>query len=192
MFDKKVTLKIPEERTTLKKRIGGREVLLYESMTEEEMIYTIQSCMSIYYDDNFTDNKDAFITPIELFANLDITVLQLCTNIDISNIRFEELCKLNIHTFLKNNIGGFALLEEAVLVGVQHIHTMKMLEGIDHIASIDEVQQTEENLKDMIENGVPENVRELMMAQIAENPGMVELFEKLVSMPKDNTDGLDE
>lgn len=192
MFEQKITLKIPEERVVRKKRFGGREILMYESMTESEMVYCMKEIISIYYNDNFISNEDSFVTPLELFSNLDILALQLCTNVDVTNIGFEELLSLDAHRFLKNGLSGFSELEKSAMIGVQHVHTMKMLEGLDHIASIDELEETEENVKEMLKNGPPENVRDLVLSKLADDPSIAKFYEEFNTVLKEQQYGIDE
>lgn len=193
MFDKKVTLKIPEERTVRKKRLGGKEILMYEYMTEAEMVYCMKETISIYYNDNFVANEDAFITPLELFSNLDILALQLCTNVDIADIAFEELLALDAHKFLKNSLGGFEELEKSVMIGVQHVHTMKMLEGLDHVASIDDIEQSMTDVQSILEDGAPEQVKDLLMTQIANNPILSDFYNKVAEIKeREEENGLNE
>lgn len=182
MFDKKVTLTIPEERKVLKKRIGGREIQIYDSLTNDEIVFCVNESLKLYNQDTFEEDVDMNITPVELYANLDILVLQVATNVDVTDFDFEIMCGLGIHDFLKNNIKGYSLIESAIIVGVQHVHTCKMLEGIEHIATIDELEETTENFDKMIKDGIPENVKDLVMANMVENPALQKIYDELNSM----------
>lgn len=181
MFDKKVTLTIPEDRKVIKKRIGGKEIEMYDYILESEILYCLRETLDLYTQDTFTMDKSVYTTPIELYANMDILVIQLCTNIDISNIAFDEMCKLGVHEFLEKNLKGYGTLKNAVAIGVQHIHTIKILEIIGKMATIDELEETTKELSDIMENGLPDNVRDLVMVQIAENPQIAEVFNNLTN-----------
>lgn len=178
MFEEKVELKIPTTRISKKKRFGGREVLMYESVTQSEILYCVSSGLETYSKSTFEDDSDAFVTPVELYANVDIALAQLCTNIDVESIDFDGYCALGLHEFLKENLDGYDIIEKAIIIGVQHIHTVKMLEGLDHIASIDELEETEGNVRDMVENGIPENVRDLVLAKIADDPSITKFYQE--------------
>lgn len=191
MFDKKVKLIIPEERKVIKKRFCGKEVSLYESMTKEEILYCLDDTINIYYTNTYEKNHDAFLTPSEMYANLDILVMQLCTNIDIEGMDFETMCKIGVHDFLKDNIKNYDLMSNTLHILAIQTNIIKVLNGINNIASLDDLDYTERNLKGMLENGVPENVVNLIMAYVADNPSIANLYNSLTSEMKKDDDALE-
>jgi hypothetical protein len=192
MFDKKVSLEIPDERKIIKKRIGGKEIQMYDAIEENEIILAVGQALSSYSKDTFQNDKDMYLTPIELYANLDILITQLCTNIDVENFDFNSMCSLGLHDFLKKNLKGYSIAENAVKIGVQHVHTYKTLEVLDHVASIDELEENEEKLKILLEDGIPENVRDLILAQLVDSPSVGKFYDEFnAAMVGEEKDGLD-
>lgn len=193
MFEEKVELIIPKERKVLNKVFGGKKVNVYETLTQQEILLCLSNSLSAYNTSTFMEDGDIFVTPVELYANVDITLAQLCTNIDMTNFSFDDYCAVGLHEFLKNNVKGYDIIEQSVRIGVQHIHTIKMLEGLDHVATIDELEQTEGNVRDMLDNGIPENVRDLVMAKIADDPSIGKFYEEFnKAILGDEADGLNE
>ncbi len=188
MFKEKVLLTIPEQKEVVGKMFGGRKIKIYKTISKEEIKYCIDEAMKIYQSDTFGDNKDMYITPVELLMNIDMLVTQLCTNIDTQNLDISAMCNLGLHDFLKKNITNYSIIEQAMNISVQHIHTMKLLEGIGKFVSTEDIETSETKLKEMLENGVPENVRDLIMAQVVNDPAVAKLFSKLSDFDKKNDD----
>lgn len=179
MFKEKVLLSIPEKRDVAIKVLAGRRIKIYKYMSKEEVLYCVKESIKIYEEDTFNGETDMFVTPTELVANTDIMVTQLCTNIDVQNLDFGTMCQIGLHDFLKANIIGYSIVEDVVRTCVQHIHTAKLLEGIGNFATEDNLKKAEDNLGDMLKTGAPENVKDLIMAQIANNPAIADVYKNL-------------
>ena len=70
---------------------------------------------------------------------------------------------------------------------------MKMLEGLDHVASIDDIEQSMTDVQSILEDGAPEQVKDLLMTQIANNPILSDFYNKVAEIKeKEEENGLNE